>query len=127
MPKENFGSTPCANRRILPACLQTMSSAAARDPNVMTSGGAWRGAQKKYISSGIAAAAEIEPSETYRQNVTTRTNKITEPRNASGQRTRNIPAAVATPLPPLNLSQMGKQWPARAASAAIIIQVAESC
>ena len=93
----------------------------------MTSGGAWRGAQKKYISSGIAAAAEIEPSETYRQNATTRTNRITEPRNASGHRTRNIPAAVATPLPPLNLSQMGKQWPARAASAAIIIQVAESC
>ena len=29
----------------------------------------------------------------------------------SGERTTNIPADVATPFPPLNLSQIGYVWP----------------
>ncbi len=45
---------------------------------------------------------------------------------ASGHRARNTPRAVATPLPPLNLSHTGKQCPSSTARAAIIIQVALS-
>src|SRR5215472_18788408 len=74
----------------------------------------------------MAAAAETEPRETYLQKTTTRMNKMTAARHASGDKTRNIPAAVATPLPPLNFSQTGKQCPSSAASAAIIIHVALS-
>src|SRR6266851_3437152 len=103
-----------------------MSIATASAPNVMTSGGAWCGAQKKYISSGIATAAATEPSETYREKPATNRNKMSPPRNAGGQSARYTPAAVATPLPPLNLSHTGKQWPTSAASPAITIHIALS-
>src|SRR6267378_5533891 len=49
-----------------------------------------------------------------------------EPRSAGGHSARNAPAAVATPLPPRNFSQIGKQWPSSAARAATIIHVALS-
>src|SRR5690349_4928817 len=74
----------------------------------------------------MATAEETEPSETYLQKMTTRRNTMTAARHARGDNTRNIPAAVATPLPPLNFSQTGKQCPSKAANAAIIIQVAAS-
>src|SRR6267154_5709757 len=70
------------------------------------------------------ADAAMDANETYRQKYSTSRNKSMEPRSAGGQSTRNAPAAVATPLPPRNFSQIGKQWPSSADSAASIIQVA---
>src|ERR1700690_3680788 len=75
------------------------------------------------MSNGIAADAEIEPSETKRQYATTSRKSITAPKNAGGHRAPKTPAAVATPLPPRNPSQIGKQWPIRAHKPAIIIHV----
>ncbi len=45
---------------------------------------------------------------------------------ASGHKPRNTPSAVATPLPPLNLSHAGKQCPRSTAKAATIIHAALS-
>src|SRR5713101_7366216 len=79
------------------------------------------------MSSGSAAAAASDASDTYRQNPTTTAKIATAHAIESGDKYKNIPAAVATPFPPWNPSQIGKQWPISAASAAIIIQVALSC
>ena len=40
-------------------------------------------------------------------------NKINAASAANGHRAIKTPSAVATPLPPLNLSHTGKQWPSR--------------
>src|SRR5258706_1944378 len=74
-------------------------------------GGSKCGAQSKYTSKGMLAAAASEPSETNRQNQTTTAKRINAASNASGHSAAKIPAAVATPLPPRKRSQMGKQWP----------------
>ncbi len=52
--------------------------------------------------------------------------ELRDPRNAGGHNARKTPAAVATPLPPRNPSQIGKQCPTSAQRPAIIIQRALS-
>src|SRR5712691_1429881 len=78
------------------------------------------------MSSGMAAAAATEPRETYRQQATQRRKSSSALTAANGHRARNTPRAVATPLPPLNLSQTGKQCPSSTTKAAMVIQVALS-
>src|ERR1700688_1428829 len=78
------------------------------------------------MSNGIAAAAAIEPSETYFHQAVTIAKRANAAKAAGAQRARKTPNAVATPLPPLKLSQIGKQCPSNTASPAIIIQVALS-
>src|SRR6266403_6117971 len=46
LPKENFGSSPCTSRWMLPSCLQMMIPAAASAPKVTIGGGACCGAQR---------------------------------------------------------------------------------
>src|SRR5579863_6382880 len=82
-------------------------------PTSTTAGGAKCGAQSKYTSKGMLAAAASDPSETKRQNQTTSAKRIRAANSASGQRAAKIPAAVATPLPPRKRSQMEKQWPSK--------------
>src|SRR4029077_17304369 len=78
------------------------------------------------MSRGMAAAAAIEPSETYFQYAATNAKRASAATAAGAQSARKTPNAVATPLPPLKLSQMGKQCPNKTARPAIIIQVALS-
>src|ERR1700681_573450 len=78
------------------------------------------------MSSGMAAAAAIEPSETYFHQAATSANRASAATAAGAQSARKTPNAVATPLPPLKLSQMGKQCPSNTARPATIIHVAPS-
>src|ERR1700674_4511423 len=78
------------------------------------------------MRSGIAAAAAMEPSETYFHQAVTSANRASAATAAGAQNARKTPNAVATPLPPLKLSQIGKQCPSNTARPAIIIQVALS-
>src|SRR5437899_6432459 len=67
----------------------------------------------------MAAAAANDPSETYRQNQTTNAKRINAATIASAHSAPNLPAAVATPLPPRNLNQTGKQCPSNAKNPAM--------
>src|SRR5581483_1779769 len=70
----------------------------------------------------MAAAAERDASEMYRQYAATSRKIIAAPSRAAGESIRKTPAAVATPLPPLNFSHRGKQCPRNAATPASLIQ-----
>src|ERR1700693_1861720 len=78
------------------------------------------------MSNGIAAAAASDQSETYFQYAATNAKRASAATAAGAQSARKTPRAVATPFPPLKLSQMGKQCPNNTARPAIIIQVALS-
>src|ERR1700688_3285701 len=75
---------------------------------------------------GIAAAAASEPTETYFHQAVTIAKRASAATAAGAQSARKTPKAVATPLPPLKLSQIGKQCPSNTARPAIIIQIALS-
>ena len=59
-----------------------------------------------------------EPSETYRVIPTTIRNAIRTTSTDLGASATKTPSPVATPLPPLNFSQMGYMWPRMANRAA---------
>jgi len=67
-----------------------------------------------HMAPGRTAAAEREPAEEYPQQHSTKTYTSTQTRHTKGEITRKQPAAVATPLPPLNPKNRGKRWPAKA-------------
>src|SRR5690348_1768288 len=69
----------------------------------------------------------MEPSETYRQNATTRIHISAAAPTASRDIGRKTPSAVATPLPPRNFIQHENMCPATAPSAAAIIHLAFPC
>ena len=75
--------------------------------------------QQRHCCSGRNGSERNEPEEN-----TTATKIRIAPRPAGQHSARNIPAAVATPLPPRNFSQTGKQWPASAANPDAVIHVA---
>ena len=58
-------------------------------------------------ASGYDAAATIEANDTRRQIRSTTSQSAIPATAAHGDSTRNAPNAVATPLPPRNLSQIG--------------------
>src|SRR6266550_5727354 len=91
-------SVPASRRRMFPRCEYTISSARATL------------AQKVYgvpgrvnrTHTGNSATAAIELTETYPDTQSSAAHTTADSAMASGARARNIPVAVATPLPPLN-------------------------
>src|SRR5258708_18532842 len=71
------GSVPESNRSMFARCRKIISAAASDTPKDTTWGGVKCGSYNRYTSGGSAAAAAIDPSETYRQNPTTATKTIT--------------------------------------------------
>ena len=71
--------------------------------------------------TGNSATAAIELTETYPDTQSSAAHTTADSAMASGARARNIPVAVATPLPPLN-----RTWIFVIPSAGILISVASS-
>src|SRR6185503_19766256 len=95
-------SVPVRSRRTFERWRKTISAAA--EAAATTIGG---GLPSAYASGGSAIDAATEPSEMYLVSQTTATNTASAGGRANGVSTANTPQAVATPLPPRNLSHSG--------------------
>src|SRR5438445_291843 len=69
---------------------------------------------------GEIAAATMEAKATKQTTHTIDIHTITAMNVATGNRPRQAPAAAATPFPPRNRSQTGKEWPTTTNKAARI-------
>src|SRR5581483_1703823 len=107
----NRFSVPLASRTMLARCENTIN-AASTIPAQRTDQSCGANSRAKIANARLAAS---ELTETYPEIHSTRPHTRADERIASGASARNTPPAVATPFPPLNLTNGENTWPSTVA------------